>query len=192
MAVVTDQVEATGPEVDDDAVGPESAGEGAGTAPLRSVVTVWALVAALVAVLALLGVKGTDLYQAKQDEKRNSEVLDVTREVVAGLVSLDYRRSKADLDRIKSVATGSFQQQFEQLATSFEQVLSSGEVLSTGSVKEAGIITADDDAAQVLAAVSSIVKNTEAPDGQQRVYRMKVDLTAADHAWKVSNVEFVS
>lgn len=192
MAVVTDQVEATGPEVDDDAVGPESAGEGAGTAPLRSVVTVWALVAALVAVLALLGVKGTDLYQAKQDEKRNSEVLDVTREVVAGLVSLDYRRSKADLNRIKSVATGSFQQQFEQLATSFEQVLSSGEVLSTGSVKEAGIITADDDAAQVLAAVSSIVKNTEAPDGQQRVYRMKVDLTAADHAWKVSNVEFVS
>ena len=192
MAVVTDQVEATGPEVDDDAVGPESAGEGAGTAPLRSVVTVWALVAALVAVLGLLGVKGTDLYQAKQDEKRNSEVLDVTREVVAGLVSLDYRRSKADLDRIKSVATGSFQQQFEQLATSFEQVLSSGEVLSTGSVKEAGIITADDDAAQVLAAVSSIVKNTEAPDGQQRVYRMKVDLTAADHAWKVSNVEFVS
>ena len=192
MAVVTDQVEATGPEVDDDAVGPESAGEGAGTAPLRSVVTVWALVAALVAVLALLGVKGTDLYQAKQDEKRNSEVLDVTREVVAGLVSLDYRRSKADLDRIKSVATGSFQQQIEQLATSFEQVLSSGEVLSTGSVKEAGIITADDDAAQVLAAVSSIVKNTEAPDGQQRVYRMKVDLTAADHAWKVSNVEFVS
>ena len=192
MAVVTDQVEATGPEVDDDAVGPESAGEGAGTAPLRSVVTVWALVAALVAVLALLGVKGTDLYQAKQDEKRNSEVLDVTREVVAGLVSLDYRRSKADLDRIKSVATGSFQQQFEQLATSFEQVLSSGEVLSTGSVKEAGIITADDDAAQVLAAVSSIVKNTEAPDGQQRVYRMKVDLTAADHAWTVSNVEFVS
>ncbi|MCX2967112.1 MULTISPECIES: hypothetical protein [Gordonia] len=192
MAVVTDQVEATGPEVDDDAVGPESAGEGAGTAPLRSVVTVWALVAALVAVLALLGVKGTDLYQAKQDEKRNSEVLDVTREVVAGLVSLDYRRSKADLDRIKSVATGSFQQQFEQLATSFEQVLSSGEVLSTGSVKEAGIITADDDAARVLAAVSSIVKNTEAPDGQQRVYRMKVDLTAADHAWKVSNVEFVS
>lgn len=136
--------------------------------------------------------EGTDLYQAKQDEKRNSEVLDVTREVVAGLVSLDYRRSKADLDRIKSVATGSFQQQFEQLATSFEQVLSSGEVLSTGSVKEAGIITADDDAAQVLAAVSSIVKNTEAPDGQQRVYRMKVDLTAADHAWKVSNVEFVS
>lgn len=158
----------------------------------RPVVVIWTLVLVALVIVALLGVKGTALYQDRQADKRDDQVLDVTREVVAGLVSLDYKRSKADLDRIKSVATGAFQQQFGQLSASFEQVLESGEVRSTGSVKEAGIVRADDDSARVLAAVSSVVKNTEAPDGQQRVYRMLVDLERHDDDWKVGNVEFVS
>ncbi|GAC61461.1 hypothetical protein GSI01S_18_00210 [Gordonia sihwensis NBRC 108236] len=157
-----------------------------------AVVVVWSLVIAAAVVLTMLGVKGVDLYHARRDQSRDAQVLDVTREVVAGLVSLDYKRSKADLDRISAVATGSFQKQFGQLATSFEQVLASGEVRSTGAVKEAGIVEADDDSAKVLAAVSSVVKNTEAPDGQQRVYRMLVDLERQGDDWKVGNVEFVS
>ncbi|WP_228461378.1 hypothetical protein [Gordonia spumicola] len=177
MAVVADQVV----DVESDSRGGR-----------RSVGLVWALAAVAAVVLTLLGVKGADLYQSRQDSARDAEVLDVTKDVVAGLVSLDYKRSKADLDRISSVATGAFQQQFGQLSASFAQVLASGEVRSTGAVKEAGIVRADDDSAQVLAAVSSVVKNTEAPDGQQRVYRMLVDLEKHGDDWKVGNVEFVS
>ena len=158
----------------------------------RPALVVWSLLIAAVAVLTMLGVKGVDLCHAERNKSRDAQVLDVTREAVAGLVSLDYQRSKADMDRISSLATGSFQQQFGQLAASFEQVLASGQVRSTGAVKEAGIVEADDDSAKVLAAVSSVVKNTEAPDGQQRVYRMLVDLQRQGDDWKVGTVEFVS
>ncbi|WP_026918180.1 hypothetical protein [Gordonia shandongensis] len=179
--------------VDDDVVtGTEDRGRSPVRSGSRTVALVWVLILAVIAVIATLGVVGTRLYDARHDQQRDDQVLEVTRDVVAGLVSLDYERSKADLDRIKSVSTGAFQQQFDQLAASFSQVLSSGEVRSTGSVKEAGIVDADDDSASVLAAVSSVVKNTEAPDGQQRVYRMRVELERSDDDWKVSNVEFVS
>lgn len=90
------------------------------------------------------------------------------------------------------MATGPFKAQFDQVAASFSRVLDQGKVQSTGTVKEAGIIRVDDSSATVLAAVSSVVKNTEAPDGQQRVYRMRVSLTGHDDTWQVSNVEFVS
>lgn len=43
-----------------------------------------------------------------------------------------------------------------------------------------------------LTAVTSVVKNTEAPEGQQRVYRMKMTLDHNDSRWLVSNVEFVA
>ena len=50
----------------------------------------------------------------------------------------------------------------------------------------------NDNQATVLTAVTSIVKNTEAPEGQQRVYRMKMTLDHTDGRWLVSNVEFVA
>jgi Mce-associated membrane protein len=65
-------------------------------------------------------------------------------------------------------------------------------VESTGEIEEAGIVTADDKHAVALAAVTSTVKNTEAPDGEIRVYRMKVTLDVVDDKWLVSDVEFVA
>ena len=71
-------------------------------------------------------------------------------------------------------------------------MLNEGQVESTGEVKSVGIIDATDDHATVLAAVTSTVKNTEAPDGELRVYRMKMILDQVDGRWLVSNVEFVA
>lgn len=59
-------------------------------------------------------------------------------------------------------------------------------------MKEAGLVRVDDDNAQVLVAVASVVKNPDAPQGDARVYRMMASLEHSGDAWLVSDVEFVS
>ena len=63
---------------------------------------------------------------------------------------------------------------------------------STGAAREVAIVTSDDSSATTIAAVTSTVKNSEVPDGQPRVYRMKLSLERHDGRWLVSNVEFVA
>ncbi|MFE3229215.1 hypothetical protein [Nocardia sp. NPDC059228] len=133
-----------------------------------------------------------DVHENRAATERDHAVLDTGRRVAAELVTLDHNSAQRDLDSIAANSTGSFRDQFSKVSGTFASVLSQGRVESTGEVKEVGISSADDHHATVLAAVTSTVKNTEAPDGQLRVYRMKMSLDKIDSKWLVSNVEFVA
>ncbi len=113
-------------------------------------------------------------------------------QVAVDLVTLRYDNARDDLDQILTSTTGDFRQQFADVSGSFEKVLGDGQVQSTGQVELAGISKIDDGQATVLAAVTSTVKNTEAPDGERRTYRMRLTLDDIDGDWLVSNVEFVA
>lgn len=155
----------------------------------------WPLVVLGVVAIVLAGfsVHNAKTLSSNADaSQRESEVIDTTRRVVAQLVSLDHSTASDDLARIAADSTGSFKDQFDEVSGSFAEVLGNGQVESTGEVTEAGIVDSTDEKATVLAAVTSTVKNTEAPGGQQRVYRMKVSLGNVDGNWLVSNVEFVA
>lgn len=158
---------------------------------LRRGVTISVLLGAVAVLIGLAAWKGVQLHTANERAARDGTIVSTTKDVVAGLVSLDYTRTDKDLARVRESSTGAFLGQFNQMADSFQQVLGQGKVKSTGVVKEAGIVSADDDSATVLAAVTSTVSNTEAKDGQQRVYRMRVHLTLDGDKWLVENVEFV-
>ena len=147
------------------------------------------VVAALVTALTLLLL---DARSATDDEKRDALVVDTAREVVVNLTTLNHNDPDGDIERILAGTTGSFRDEFTATEDSFRQVLNMGQVESAGEIKEAGLIDADDSSAQVLVAAASTVKNADAPEGQSRVYRMKVSLESVDGSWLVSNVEFVS
>ncbi|MBF6278415.1 MULTISPECIES: hypothetical protein [Nocardia] len=217
MAIVADQVdEATTVETEEADVGcdSETAERTAGTAaeddvapsgtatdgettarPRGSYWRAWLIggLVAAVAVLTSISVRlGLDVRSEYQSDARNQAILETARRVAVQLVSLNYNTAKQDLDAITASSTGSFRSQFEKLAGTFTGVLDGGKVESTGEVKAIGIVTADDDTATVLTAITSIVKNTEAPEGQQRAYRMKMTLDNFDGNWLVSNVEFTA
>ncbi|MET8430918.1 hypothetical protein [Nocardia sp. NPDC004860] len=155
---------------------------------LGLVVLVVALIALAVAtVLMFLQVRSTDAHKS-----RDAAAVAAARQMVVDLTTLSQQAVEPDINRILAETTGSFRDQFTHQADTFRQVLSKGAVDSTGEVTEAGLSSADDDHAEVLVASTSTVKNTDAPDGQQRVYRMKVSLQHVSGAWLVSNVEFVS
>ncbi|MBC2642159.1 MULTISPECIES: hypothetical protein [unclassified Rhodococcus (in: high G+C Gram-positive bacteria)] len=149
---------------------------------------------ALVALAALVvgGVSWTNLRAEQAAQSRDEQILETARQVVVNLVTLRHQSVDEDIQRVADGTTGPFRDQFTSASGSFGDVLNQGQVESTGEVKEAGLVTSDDDHGVVLAAVTSTVKNTEAPDGEIRVYRMKVSLDSVDGRWLVSDVEFVA
>jgi Mce-associated membrane protein len=122
---------------------------------------------------------------------RNTQAIDTAKQVVVNLTTLRKDTAKNDIDRILSGTTGDFRTQFVTAADSFQKALVDGHVDTTGVVDEAGLVAADGSHATVLIAATSTVKNTDTPQGQPRVYRMKVTLEHAT-SWLVSNVEFVA
>ncbi|MFC9838068.1 hypothetical protein ACFVKB_30310 [Rhodococcus sp. NPDC127530] len=149
---------------------------------------------AVIAIAALVvgGVSWTNLRTEQAAQSRGEQVLETARQVVVNLVTLRHQSVDEDIQRVADGTTGPFRDQFTSASGSFGDVLNQGQVESTGEVKEAGLVESDDDHAVVLAAVTSTVKNTEAPDGEIRVYRMKVSLDSVDGNWLVSDVEFVA
>ncbi|WP_156511464.1 hypothetical protein [Nocardia nova] len=123
---------------------------------------------------------------------RDAAVVLAARRMVVDLTTLSQGSLDGDMKRIMSETTGSIRDQFSHQADSFRQVVAKGAVESTGQITEAGLISADDNQAQVLVASTSTVKNSDAPNGQQRLYRMKVSLQHLGGTWLVSDVEFVS
>ncbi|MBF6215717.1 hypothetical protein IU487_32490 [Nocardia puris] len=156
---------------------------------------IWLVVGLITAVLALTGNAvrvGLDVRAQHRADTRDQAITDTARQVAVLLVSLNHNTAKDDLDAIAASSTGDFRAQFDKLSGTFTGVLNDGKVESTGEVKAIAIVAANDNNATVLTAITSTVKNTEAPEGQQRAYRTKMTLGYIDGRWLVSNVEFIA
>ena len=123
---------------------------------------------------------------------RDNDITTAARQVVANLVTLRHGSADADVQRIRDGATGEFLNQIGDTTGGFAAVLKQGQVDSIGEANEVAILSSSDDTATMIAAVTSQVKNSEAPEGQPRVYRMKLQLAHVGDRWLVSDVEFVS
>jgi Mce-associated membrane protein len=177
------------PVEDSSAESTSTAGNGAGRRLTALCAVLLVLFVSAVAAATVFTVQSRD---GREVTARNDAVLSTARAAAVNLVTLRYSSARDDLDRILASTTGDFRNQFSDVSGSFEKVLGDGQVDSTGQVNEAGVVTSDENAATVLAAVTSTVKNTEAPDGEERTYRMKISLEHIDESWLVSNVEFVA
>lgn len=176
-------------------------GDGTGSAvPDRTIaggswkrLAVWGTLLVVITVAAVVTAWcGVSWRQTVAAEARNNEVLSTASEMSVNFVTMGHSSADSDLARILDGTTGDFRAQFASMADGFRLLLDQGAVQSSGQVVGAGIVEADDDRATVLSAVTSTVKNSEAPDGEIRVYRMKLSLEHSDGRWLVSNVEFVA
>ncbi|MBB5893727.1 mammalian cell entry protein [Kutzneria kofuensis] len=146
------------------------------------------LAAALVVAASLLLLR---LNDANADEDSRQSALQVARQVAVDLTTVTKDTAQQDVDRLLDVATGSFKDQFARQADVFRKVVQQASVTSKGTVAEAGVSSVDGDTVTVLAAVSATVQNADAPDGEQRQYRMKMQLHHEGDRWLVSDLEFV-
>lgn len=153
---------------------------------------VFLLLVVLILSTVVAAISALSAHESGDAEARDRQILDIASTMAVNLVTLGQDSADSDLSRVIDGTTGEFRDQFVSAADGFGALLTDGGVESVGEVKAAGIVESTEEAATVLAAVTSTVKNNEAPDGEVRVYRMKLTLTNVDGAWLVSNVEFVA
>ena len=150
--------------------------------------TATVLAAVLVAGAVLLLLK---LNDANADEDSRQSALQVARQVAVDLTTVSKDTAQQDVTRLMGTATGSFKDQFARQADVFRKVVQQASVTSKGTVAEAGVSSVDGDTVTVLAAVSATVQNADAPAGEPRQYRMKMQLHHEGDRWLVSDLEFV-
>jgi Mce-associated membrane protein len=159
--------------------------------PRRALVTVALLVVVvlLVAVATFLGLR---VRHDQHAAAARAQALHAARQESVNLVTLDYQHLDADIGNVLSGATGDFHDQYAKGVGQVRRVVTANQVRSTGTVLEAGIVSSDPDSATVLVVVDNLVRNKADQKGQQRHYRMQLQMAREHGRWRASGLEFVS
>jgi Mce-associated membrane protein len=148
----------------------------------------------LVVVLALLGTtiwQGVRAWHRHQDATARTEAVAAARQLALNFVSISAKTIDRDLARVSSGATGDFADEFGRSKEQIKSVVVANKVDSRGEVLEAAVQSSDRDSAVVLVVMDATVVNAKAPKGQQRHYRIAVDVSKVDGAWRVATLQFV-
>ncbi len=150
------------------------------------------LLLAVVALVVSAVVLGLRLWEARSADTARSEALHAARQESVNLVTLDFNRVDTDIANVLAGATGDFRDQYAKDAERVKKVVTDNKVRSTGSVLEAGVVSADTDSVTVLVVVDSTVKNKANEKGQLRHYRMQLEMSREGGRWRARSLQFVS
>lgn len=175
--------------LDDEAEAEPPAGRTWSRLAVRSAFLLCALSIAALVVGGIYG--GKWLNDAQRDNDRVA-ALAAARQVAVNMATINFATGRQDIQRILDSGTGDFANQFKANVDSYLDVVGQAQVVSTGSVVESGVSSLDGDNAKVTVALTSKVKNKDNPAGEDRWYRMSVELQRqTDGRWLASRVEFV-
>lgn len=151
-----------------------------------------ALLSLLCLVLAATAVGlGLALREQREEQRARAAALAAARQEAVNLTSIDHRQLDRDLQRVLDGATGAFKEDFAARSDDLRQLLTENQVVSEGSVLEAGLVRASGRRATALVVVDSTVRNTAETEGSTRNYRVQVDLVRNGSRWLVSSLQFV-
>ena len=147
---------------------------------------------ALVAGIAFAAIQGKDGWENRSQDSERKDALSAARKVAVTISASDYQRIDEDLAAVLKLATGDFAATVRANQASQTELVKTYKVQSTAKVEEIGVVSQDDRKVVVVVAVSSLIKNSRNPAGQEQWYRMVIDLEQQkDDDWLASNVEFV-
>jgi Mce-associated membrane protein len=154
------------------------------------------IAAALAAIILGLAVWGTilgkDVLAGEGKADARDAVRLAARQEAVNLVSIDYRNPQQAADRVLSGTTGEFKDQWAQLSKQFVDQVTKAQATSTvQSDPKVGIVAMDDDSAEVIVSVSSVVSSPKAKQPTTRPFRFSMSLTRTDDRWLVSKLGLV-
>jgi Mce-associated membrane protein len=153
----------------------------------RVLVALTVAVVVLLAAAVVLGIRVAGVYS---DHNRDAGITAVAREAVEHLLTIDAGDGKRTMDTLVEESSGDFKQQLIAQTDSFSQGVADAKVTSRGTVTESAIQFASDEHAILLVTANATVKNTAAPNGVDRQYRVVVELERLDGApWTVSKLD---
>jgi Mce-associated membrane protein len=154
--------------------------------------------AAIIVICASLALSGYFVWIdriASQQRQRSAEFVATARQDVMALMSLDFNKTKEDMQRISDNTTGSFRDHFPVVALQLTNGLQRSKVVTTVSVNDVAVQSMTDDSAVVLVAATTQAKSPDdpQPNDQQQVQTWHIVLTLLRDKGqpKMSKVEFV-
>jgi Mce-associated membrane protein len=163
--------------------------------PTNKAVTFAAAIILICTSLALTGLLVWGDHVAGQKRQRSAEFAAAARQDVMNLMSLDFNKTKEDMQRISDNSTGSLKQHFPLVALQLTNGLQRSKVVTTVTVNDVAVESMTGNSAVVLVAATTQAKAPDdaAPNGQQQrqTWRIVLTLLRDNGQPKMSNVEFV-
>lgn len=160
-----------------------------------SVIAAVCLVAALVA--TGLWVSERNKAATVRADRASSAELDTSyrdfaTEVMTKLMTIRQETLSEDVDEIVGLIEGDFSEQFAPRRDSYEDVVTTTNVVADGVVSAAAVEHAYPDRAEVIMAIDQTIGNPKADKDQDRQYRVRVTVNRHDDGvMKVSGVNFI-
>lgn len=160
-----------------------------------AVIAVLSLVAAIVAT-GLWVSERNEAASVRADRASQSELdtaySDFATQVMTKLMTIRQETLSEDVDEIVGLIEGDFSEQFAPRRDSYEDVVTTTNVVADGAVTAAAVEHSYPDRAEVIMAINQTIGNPRSEDEQDRQYRVRVTVNRHDDGvMKVSGVNFI-
>lgn len=197
-AVVDDAVEDdvaegdTGKDEDGPADGPGNGDPGTAHRSRKTLVIGAVAVLLLIAGIVVNVLLYLDHGDRTDAQTRRDRYVEVAKQTVVNMTSLDHEHAQRDVNRVLASATGEFRTDFEKRGAAFTEVIQKSKVATKGQVALAGVEKENPDGSLVvMIASNSQVSNAAGAQNEDRAWRLRVTVVDVDGTPKVSKVEFV-
>lgn len=174
-----------------------SAGRLTGTALRKLVLTFIVLIVVLTAAAVVVVTK---VRAAEQTEADRQAILTAARQQVVNMITIDYRQVDQDIQRISRGLTGNLRDDFgAKQAPKLAETVRKAQTVSRGTSMSAGIVSIDEDSAEVVVAANSTVQSLRpeaaeaAAQGKataaQRLWRATLEMRRQGDAWLAEKLE---
>jgi Mce-associated membrane protein len=157
-----------------------------------TVALVLLLVLAVVGATFVLATRLGPLLDRRGTDERRAQVLQQAKQHAVNFTTLDFESFDQDVELVLDGSTGAFREQFRAGVDDVRDLVTQNESRSVGTVREAALVSDDDDSARVLVVVDTEVTNVATQTPVPRHYRIQMDLTRTGDSWLVSELTFVS
>lgn len=161
-------------------------------APKRDRRVIAALVVGLVVVVALGALVtwlGQRELQSRRDDALYEMYLTAGKQSAANLTTIDYRHVDDDIKRALDTSTGAYFDEFKQRSAAVVDSVKQQQSVSSGTITEAGVESANDTTGVVLVAVKVHTEVGSGPPQRDRYWRVRLTMQKVGDSAKVSNVE---
>lgn len=150
-----------------------------------------ATVAALVVTIAGGSLAAVGTRKLSHDQalaRARASALASGRQIAVDLADYDYRTIDRDFTRVSNSSTGTFQADFAKQSAGVRDAIVALKAVSVAQVQSAGIVNADLDSAQVVAALDRTVTNAQSPKGTTTAFGLQIFLVRRGGRWLASQV----
>ena len=153
------------------------------------------LAALLLLTGALIGVTKARPYFAERDRAdQGAAALAAGKQLAVNFVTMDYRTFDSYGAQVLSGASGAFRTDYAAKMTELKKVVVANQTRSSVKQVEAGLVSSDEDSAEVIVGLVAPTSNTATPNAVDKTYRLRLDLhrtSDANAPWKVTSLDFV-